>query len=211
MRAWTKLCSLDRSWMAPIQNCWDNAPQEQRTNFDPIGMNGRKYITRAVIMEELRGALASTLSFDHSAFSVLHSVLTKLLATQTPGEVLAEFCEFCPEGTIVECTSELAAVMGLSPLEQALEKAWSHLSERAKLNIAMSAGVPNTLTDNFWRDVFADSSNTVHVRHRIAAGLSRSQSPDTQTMLPSLLSEIGRYDDAQRQAVLDDFIRNCSR
>lgn len=159
---------------------------------------------------EFVAALKATLSFEEDSFADLRVVLTGLLDRGEEESVVREFLTHCPEATAVECTVELSRVIGIARLGEILSAVWDQLDEEQRLNAASLAGLNDVLADDIWLSLFDHGSNSVHVRHRIAAGLVKSRNPETTEHIPRLLSRIGTYDDPERQAVLDRFVKSFS-
>lgn len=160
---------------------------------------------------ELVTALRATLSFEKNSLANLRLVLTALLEQGNEDFVVREFLTYCPEATAIECAVELSRATGAARLGQILSTIWDQMNESQRLRAASLAGVVDVLGDDIWLSVFECGSNSVHVRHRIAAGLTKSQCAETREHIPSLLSRIGTYDDPQRQMVLDRFVESFSR
>ena len=158
--------------------------------------------------EAISQALKDTLSFEPTALERVYEELLRIAQVAEPGDVAETLSGEAPEATIVECASQFTRAVGQEKSAEALESAWHRLGEPERLSIAMTAGSGNAFADEVWLRLFENPSNTVHERHRIAAGLATSPNEKTRALIPYLVKRIGKYPDTERQAILEQFASN---
>lgn len=125
-----------------------------------------------------------------------------------PSGTLSVVAENAPEGTLHECLACVHKFLGIEGYGKCVVAAWPNLNEESRLNIAFTAGSFPEISLDTWEYLFLEKSNSVRVRHRIAAGLASSQDPSCKELFKRLRARIGQYENKEHQRILDSFLAN---
>lgn len=89
---------------------------------------------------------------------------------------------------------------------------WPKMGWLQRRKVAYGAHDATALTTDFALKLFNHSSSEVADRHLIAAGLaSTARTRGTSEIVLSMLPKIGKYENAEKQATLNDFIQSAVR
>jgi hypothetical protein len=130
------------------------------------------------------------------AFDIAWSLL---LGREDPGRDDQALC--------VDLMELLVELGGRERVEALILKEWPALSDSLRRNITLVSGSTKAISTDFGKQLFHHPTTRIEQRHHLAAGLASSET-DRQCAkdVVTLVTQIGRYSEGYRQAILDSFV-----